>query len=153
MQLRMPPPNEFPARCYERHIKDGGWFCLGLSSGWMVEDAQTACDWWSTLGDFLRLQRVAPPTGLWPDHNALSHGEAGRHHRDALALAAEVGLLEEYERHVVGDATVVSALYGRLARDGKKLLNGRAPCPCGLRRRGKPSCGGTVHVGTWSSNC
>ncbi|WP_284209810.1 hypothetical protein [Methylorubrum aminovorans] len=68
-------------------------------------------------------------------------------------MAAEVGLLEEYERHVVGDATVVSALYGRLARDGKKLLNGRAPCPCGLRRRGKPSCGGTVHVGTWSSNC
>lgn len=132
------PGTRFPARCYERHIEDGGWFCLGLSSGWTVEDAQTARDWWSTLGDFLRLQRVAARTRLWPDHNALSHGEAGQHHRNALALAAEIGLLEEYECHVGGDATVVSALYGRLARDGKRVLNGRAPCPCGRRRRGKP---------------
>ena len=132
------PGTRFPARCFERHIEDGGWFCLGLSSGWVVKDAQSARDWWSSLGEFLRLQRVAARTGLWPDHNALSHGEAGRHHRDALALADEIGLLDEYERHIGGDVTVVSSLHGRLAPDGKRLLNGRAPCPCGRHRRGKP---------------
>ena len=79
----------------------------------MVEDAQTARDWWSTLEE----------------------GEAGRHHRDALVLTAGVDLLDKYERHVGGDSTVLSSLYMWLARDGKRLLNGRALYPCGRGSR------------------
>ena len=132
------PGTRFPARCPERHVEDDGWFCLGLSSGWMVEDAASASTWWAALEDFLKLQRVAARSGLWPDQNALSHGAAGKHHRDALALAGDVGLLDAYERHVSGERSVVAALDAALTKDGSRLINGRAACPCGRSRRGRP---------------
>ena len=132
------PGTQFPRRCPERHVEDGGWFCLGLSSGWMVEDAGTAVAWWAALEHFLRLQRVATRSGMWPDQNALSHGDAGFHHRAALSLAAEIGMVETYDRHVAGEPTVIGDLDAKLVRDGSRLINGKSPCPCGRKRASRP---------------
>lgn len=132
------PGTQFPKRCPERHVEDGGWFCLGLSSGWMVEDAETAVAWWAALEHFLRLQRVATRSGVWPDQNALSHGGAGFHHRAALSLAAQIGMSETYDRHVAGEQTVIKDLDAKLVRDSSRLINGRCCCPCGRRHASRP---------------
>lgn len=119
-----------PTWCPERHINWDGWFCLGLQSGAVVTDAASAAAWWDSLAAFLRTQRVAARTGLWPEHHALSHGAAGEHHHRALAGAERLGLSEEYERLVLGEATWLATLLGVLAEGGSRLINGRARCTC-----------------------
>jgi hypothetical protein len=128
------PGTQFPARCPERHIEDSGWFCLGLSSGMTITDDRSAEGWWDNVRSFLRMQRVAARTGLWPDHHALSHGTAGVHHLRALELAAEVGLAGDYEALLAGEPSVLERLLPLLAKREPRLINGRAPCLCGCRR-------------------
>lgn len=130
------PGTRFPARCPERHIEAGGWFCLGLSSGWAIADVPSAHEWWGALDTFLQLQRVAERTRIWPERHALSHGSAGVHHKAALDAAERSGLSEAYANHVLGQPSIIAYLDARLARTGDRLLNGRAPCPCGREGRG-----------------
>jgi len=129
------PGTQFPERCPDRHIEDEGWFCLGLSSGTMIVDRASGMSWWQSLHSFLRMQRVAARTGLWPEHHSLSHGQAGHHHLRAIELARDVGFADAYEAFVMGEPSVLACLYDRLSDCGRRLLNGRSACPCGRHER------------------
>lgn len=129
------PGTRFPIRCFERHIESEGWFCLGLADQVAIFDGQSATNWWGRLETFLRIQRTAARTGLWPEHHALSHGEAGLHHRNALDHARKAGLTDAYEAFMQGEASVLAVLDPLLRRAGDRLRNGRCACPCGRRRR------------------
>lgn len=133
------PGSRFPKSCPERHIEGGGTFCIGLDSGHSVVDETTARRWWEALLGFLRAQRTAGRIGVWPEHNALSHGDAGFYHLRALEIASQLGFEEHYEAHLIGTRSPMDGLVAQLRRDGRALLNGRAPCACGCRdRRGRP---------------
>lgn len=125
------PGTRFPARCPERHIEQGGWFCLGLSSGWLIRDKETATEWWLALASFLDVQRVADRLKFWPDQHALSHGAAGHHHRRALHIAASIGLSDDYDKHLLEQPSIIDAIAAKVAKTGDRLINGRLPCPCG----------------------
>ncbi len=122
------PGTRLPRVCYNRHIQPGGYFCLGLDAGRLVEDATNAKNWWSSLSEYLRIQAVAAATGRWPRTMELDHGEAGYHHQKALEAAATLGVSEEYELALIGEPSWTTRL---LSRDGKRVVNGRAPCPVG----------------------
>jgi hypothetical protein len=122
------PGTRLPSVCYDRHIQPGGYFCLGLDAGRLVEVATSARNWWSSLSEYLRIQAVAAATGRWPRTMELDHGDAGYHHQKALAAAATLGVSEEYELGLIGEPSWTNRL---LSRDGKRVLNGRAPCPVG----------------------
>ncbi|KQT50585.1 hypothetical protein ASG52_07185 [Methylobacterium sp. Leaf456] len=128
------PGTMFPKRCFERHIEADGWFCLGLADRIRITDAQSASAWWELLEAYLRMQRTATQTGMWPEHHALSHGEAGLHHQNALEHAEKAGLADEYEAFMQGDPSFLISLDELLRRDGDRLRNGRCPCPCGRKR-------------------
>ncbi len=130
------PGTKLPRVCYDRHIQPGGYFCLGLNAGRLVQDFTTAKNWWSSLSEFLRIQAVAAATGRWPRTMELDHGEAGEHHQRALSAAAALRVSEEYELALIGQPSWTTRL---LSWDGKRLLNGRAPCPVGCTdRSGRP---------------
>lgn len=129
------PGTRLPIRCFERHIEAEGWFCLGLAEQVAISDVQSAEAWWRRLETYLRMQRTATKTGLWPEHHALSHGEAGRHHQNALDYAREAGLADAYDAFMQGEASLLTALDPLLVKSGDRLRNGRCPCPCGRRRR------------------
>ncbi len=133
------PGTRFPIRCFERHIEGEGWFCLGLADQVAIFDGQSATTWWERLETYLRMQRTATKTGLWPEHHALSHGEAGLHHQNALDHARKAGISDAYDTFMQGDASVLTVLDPLLRKAGDRLRNGRCPCPCGRRRRdGQP---------------
>jgi len=129
------PGTVFPVRCFERHIEADGWFCLGLPEQAAVSDRPSAAGWWNRLEDYLRMQRTAARTGLWPEQHALSHGAAGLHHQRALDHAGRAGLADAYEAFMLGDPSLLASLEPLLRRTGDRLRNGRCPCPCGRRRR------------------
>jgi hypothetical protein len=128
-----------PAFCPERHVNDDGSFCLGYGAERLVTDRDSAIVWWGLLLEFLKLQRVAGRTRLWPPRQALSHGSAGPHHVTALAAAKALGLVENYHRMLEGEEHWFSSDRVRTSKDGKRLVNGRAECPnsC-VDRRGRP---------------
>jgi len=133
------PGTEFPAFCPERHVNDDSSFCLTLGAEKLVSDIDSAHVWWGLLLEFLKLQRVAGRTRLWPPLQALSHGSAGAHHVSALAAARELGLEESYQRMLEGDEHWFSSGIIRASKDGSRLVNGRARCPTGcIDRRGRP---------------
>lgn len=126
------PGTKLPRVCYDRHIQPGGYFCLGLNAGRLVQDAAMAKNWWSNLSEFLRIQAVATGTGRWPRTMELDHGEAGEHHQRALTAAAALGVSEEYELALIGQPSWTTKL---LSRNGERVLNSRAPCPVGCTDR------------------
>lgn len=127
--------DRLPAFCPERHVNEGATFCLGYGIDRSVATLDDAIVWWGLLKRFLSLQRVAERTGRWPSGHAIAHGDAGPHHVAARRIAAELSILEAYDEgliegdHWSSDGTI------RTTRDGTRLLNGRAPCPMGCRRR------------------
>ena len=130
------PGTKLPRVCYDRHIQPGGYFCLGLNAGRLVQDTTSAKNWWSSLSEYLRIQAVAAATGRWPRTMELDHGEAGNHHQKALAAAATLGVSEEYELGLIGEPSWTNNL---LSRDGERVINGRAPCPVGCTgKKGRP---------------
>ncbi len=124
----------FPARCPERHIQYDETFCLGLRYI-TVKDAEDARQWWEQLHQFLRLQGVAELTGIWPPNHALDHGDAGKFHEQAIAIASELGILEEFEAARLNEPSWITDPNLRLLGKKGEPINGRASCPRGCRDR------------------
>ncbi|MGY4396703.1 hypothetical protein ACVWZA_001888 [Sphingomonas sp. UYAg733] len=124
----------FPARCPERHIQYDETFCLGLRY-LTVDDAEKAIQWWEQLRQFLRLQGVAELTGIWPPEHALDHGDAGEFHEQALAIAGELSIDEEYKAARLNEPSWITDPDLRLLGRKGEPINGRAPCPRGCRDR------------------
>ena len=130
---------KLPASCPERHVNSNGSFCLGLGAETIVADRDAAIIWWGLLHAFLELQQVAERTGVWPQRQALSHGDAGAHHFEALEAARKLGIEEEYHRMLEGEPAWFSQPFPRIHKSGARLCNGRLPCPKGCKnRKGMP---------------
>lgn len=130
---------KLPGRCAERHIEFDGWFCLGLEAGSAIDNQEAGSIWWERLRRFLRLQRTATRNGIWPDQHALAHGDAGAHHQAAIAIAADLGLSEEYEAMVLSRPSRLSAALPLIMRKADCYRNGRAACSCGCEPlKGRP---------------
>jgi hypothetical protein len=139
LTVREPAPGKvLPASCPERHVNHDGTFCVGYGAEFLVVDEDSARVWWGLLREFLKLQRVAARTRVWPPRQALSHGAAGPHHLAALDAARALGLEEAYYRMLEGEDHWFASPQ-TMSKDGRRLLNGRAPCPirC-VDRRGRP---------------
>jgi hypothetical protein len=132
------PGTALPARCPERHIQGDRTFCTGLRYI-SVKSRQDADAWWRQLEQFLVCQGVASKTGRWPIHQALDHGDAGKHHERALALAVEAGVEDEYAAARLGDASWLTDPKLRLFDKKGLPINGRAACPrrCQRTARGR----------------
>ncbi len=128
------PGTRLPARCPERHIQGDRTFCLGLRRP-TIDTAEAADTWWEQLRQYLRCQAVATRTRVWPPAHALDHGDAGRYHERALALAEEAGVFEEYAAAWLGEPSWITDPRLRIADKKGEPINGRAVCPRGCRRR------------------
>lgn len=130
------PGTNLPARCAERHIQGDRTFCVGLHAI-DVDSASRAHQWWSRLEQFITCQGVAELTRVWPVRQALDHGDAGKHHERALALAREAGISEEYELARLGEPSWITDrklhIFGKKGRP----INGRALCPRGCTKRAR----------------
>ncbi len=124
---------KLPASCPERHVNPNGSFCLGLDAETIVTDRDAAMIWWGLLHAFLELQQVAERTGVWPQRQALSHGDAGEHHFEALEAARKLGIEDEYHRMLEGDTAWFSQPFPRVHMSGTRLCNGTLPCPKGCK--------------------
>lgn len=131
------PGTTFPADCPERHINDDGSFCVGYGAGTSILSHEDAVVWWGLVEEYLRLQRVAARTRMWPARKAISHGRAGQHHVRALEAARALGLEEDFYEMLEGEPKWFSGSFPRLSADGDRLLNGRLPCPNGCLRKGR----------------
>lgn len=131
------PGAVFPARCPERHIQVDRTFCLGLAPVQPSSPA-TAEQFWEQLRQYLFCQHVAELTGVWPPAHALSHGDAGEHHERALAIAAELGLTDEYDRARLDEPSWITDRTIRVVSASGTPLNGRAACPRGCRHTRRP---------------
>lgn len=127
------PGTDMPARCPERHIQFDKTFCLGLRY-LDVRSIGEAKQWWEQLRQFLLCQGVAERTGVWPPGHALDHGDAGKHHERALALAADAGLDEEYAAARLGEPSWLTNPQIHMFDKMGKPINGRAVCPRGCQR-------------------
>ena len=130
-----PAPERLPQRCPERHINGDGSFCLGFNVKGLGKSLDGANVWWGLLKEYLKHQRTAEKTGLWPAHAAISHGGAGEFHVQALDSARELGVEQEYSRIFEGERCWIDDGTVRVAKDGGRLVNGRSPCPMGCRGR------------------
>jgi hypothetical protein len=148
------PPYRLPRACAERHINQGGTFCLGWESGGPREivDEGGARAFWGELNRFLQDQLVASKIGKWPDpQNARAHGNAAASQDQAERLAAQLGagFLRDLKR---GTLTVRidrrwreerwellrgSEKIARMRKGGKTLSALRAPCPCDGSKAGR----------------
>lgn len=89
------PGTHLPRQCPERHIFPDSSFCMSLRPA--LATSQAAAErWWDDLAQYVMCQSVADATGLWPLHNGLDHGDAGRFHGLALELAEKLGIADEY---------------------------------------------------------
>lgn len=141
------PGTDLPCRCPERHIQSDKTFCLGLRY-LTVQSAEKARQWWVQLDQFLRCQGVAELTRVWPVKQALDHGDAGKHHERALALAAEAGVEEEYASARLGEPSWLTDPKLHLFDKKGSPINGRALCPRGCKRRARGR-----QVRTLRTNC
>ena len=87
--IRETRPDRLPRWCPELHLNNDRTFCLGLHPQ-PVTDEETARQWWADVEIHLRLLSVALGTGVWPQHSALDHGEAGALQWSARRLADRV---------------------------------------------------------------
>lgn len=128
----------WPEFCPQRHINIGGYFCLGLSEVPVVNDRQSAENWWTILASHLQIQFVADRTRRWPKDMEWDHGEAGETQAHMEAIAKDHGLLDEvHAAHRYGQGWLSENL-PRLAKTGDRLVNGRATCPRGCIKRKHP---------------
>ncbi|WP_414713466.1 E2 domain-containing protein [Sphingopyxis sp.] len=130
------PGTDLPARCPERHIQYDESFCLGLRYI-DVRSPNDAAQWWEQLRQFLVCQSVAERTRVWPPSHALDHGDAGKYHEKALALAAEAGVEEEYASARLNEPSWLTDRSIRLFDKRGNPINGRSLCPRGCMRRAR----------------
>src|SRR5690606_34220449 len=127
-----------PQACPNRHINLDGSFCLGLNYTEMVVGHEEGRIWWVSLERLLELQPVVARTRIWPPAAELDHGVAGSHQFIAMRAAKSLGREEEYRNTRYGEPSWMTSLWPRTDKDGKRLLNGRAPCPVGCSgKRGR----------------
>lgn len=120
-----PEKQRHPKYCPERHIPDGGAFCLGV----FVRPILKRCDadaWWSDLHHFLALQAIAEQSGVWPAVHALSHGpDAARFETEAREIAEKNGVADDYNRVVEGETNWLAAcVNGAKAPEGAPIGSG-----------------------------
>ena len=133
------PGTLLPSFCPERHINEGGSFCVGQGVDGMVNSIDAARVWWGLLERYLKLQRVASRTRQWPPRQAMSHGSAADYHSMAVEHAAKLGIVEDWYQMLEGRPLWFSNNSVRLDKSGRRLASGRQPCPVGcLGKRGKP---------------
>lgn len=128
------PGTLLPARCPERHIQGDFTFCVGLDPK-PIDLLETAIQWWEHLRQYLRCQGVADRTRVWPPAHSLDHGDAGRFHERALTLASSAGVEEEYAAARLGEPSWITNPNLRIVDRRGGVINGRAVCPRGCRRR------------------
>lgn len=128
------PGTQLPARCPERHIQGDLTFCVGLDPK-PIDVPEAAIRWWEQLRQYLRCQGVADRTKVWPPAHSLDHGDAGRFHERALALASAAGVEEEYAAARLGEPSWITDPNLRIVDRRGGFINGRAVCPRGCRRR------------------
>lgn len=131
------PGNELPEQCPDRHIQGDSTFCLGLDKI-NVATFQDAEKWWDLLRQYLKLQDTAEKTGIWPPQNALDHGGAGKYHKLALDIAKEIGFEEEYLNAYLDQKSWITDKFLRISDKHGNPINGRAICPCGCKKQGRP---------------
>lgn len=122
-----------PSFCPLRHINADGTFCLGFRAGQINE--HSCAQWWKKMRVFLLLQETAHATGRWPEEAQLSHGKAGETQLEAEELAEQLDMVEAYENAVYRNRGEVFLNLKNISRNTGKLLNGRAACICGRKRR------------------
>jgi hypothetical protein len=138
--------NLLPKFCPERHVNDGGSFCLGIHAGSGIDNDYAARAWWRKLKVFLTCQDTAQETGRWPDFAQLSHGEAGEIEVEAEIVANSLDRLADFRRAVRFDAGPIALGLSKVNKSNGQLLNGRAACLCGrVDRRGRAVLRRTCH--------
>jgi hypothetical protein len=148
VSVREEPPVRLPVFCPDRHINEGGSFCLGWGSTATpaVVDEESARAWWTTVVRFLQLQLTANELRVWANGaNDWAHGDAARH--QALAEAAADSLGTRFRDDLrAGKFAVIREPHVRgarleLRREGShiarvaigppaRLRDIQAPCPC-----------------------
>ena len=132
------PAQRWPEFCPQRHINEGGFFCLGLSDVPIVSSVHDAARWWRILAAHLQMQFVAELTKTWLKDMEWDHGEAGETQAIMERIAHQYGLIDDVRNaHRYGQGWM-SAELPRLTKTGERLVNGRAPCPRGCLRRKHP---------------
>ncbi|RWG07847.1 E2 domain-containing protein [Mesorhizobium sp.] len=146
LTVRELEPRHLPDFCPERHINDGGTFCLYWTpvDGIEIDGPDAATEWWSTVVAFLKLQLRAANLRRWPNRRGRAHGNAAQYQHAAEEFARQLGLEDVF---LDGGLRVVKGSRGgfgrvlRLLRDGQKFLSVwqeidrvvtvRRPCICG----------------------
>jgi hypothetical protein len=119
-----------PEFCPERHINEGGDFCVGYEAGDNISTDQAAIDWWKKLQLFLICQETAHGSRHWPPNAQLSHGPAGTIQLAAERIAASLGRERDYAEALHDRGPIAISLWQVISGE-KRLLNGRAECICG----------------------
>lgn len=132
------PGTCLPKSCPERHIESDGKFCLGLNPIW-PDGPQEAALWWAHLLQYLHCQQTAVKVGIWSMHHARDHGKAGEFQNEAIKLADELGVSEEYELAYEGSPSWITDPSLHLVHKDGRQINGRSPCPRGCRWKKRPS--------------
>lgn len=124
LTVRELQPNHLPVFCPERHINDGGSFCLYWkpADGIEVDDAETGTEWWSTVLAFLKLQLRAARLRRWPNRLGRAHGEAARYQYAAEGFARPLGLSDAL---LAGELRVTKGSRGSFGR-ALRLVKGNA---------------------------
>lgn len=126
-----------PEFCPERHVNEGGDFCIGYEAGDNISTDQAAIDWWKKLQLFLICQETAHGSRHWPQSAQLSHGPAGTIQLTAEKIAASLGRDADYAEALHDRGPIANSLWQILSGE-KKFLNGRAECICGrIGRNGR----------------
>jgi hypothetical protein len=138
LQAREQPAQRWPTFCPQRHINEGGYFCLGLSDVPAVISDDDADRWWRILAAHLQMQFVAEFTKSWPKDMEWDHGLAGETQAIMERIAEQHGLIDDVRNaHRYGQGWLSGEL-PRLTKTGDRLVNGRAPCPRGCQKRKHP---------------
>lgn len=126
-----------PTFCPERHINDGGTFCIGYKAEYEVDDESSARVWWEKLRVFLLCQETAHASRKWPPYAQLSHGRAGAEQLVAEQLAGKFGVAGEYKQFVKDDTGPFASIFNVAGRTRFSHVNKRASCLCGKRNPAK----------------
>lgn len=148
VRVREHPPLRLPVFCPDRHLNDGGWFCLGWGStaAPAIVDEESARAWWTAVIRFLQLQLAANERGVWvSEANDWAHGDAAKHQELAEAAAEILGArfrndLRARKFSVTREPHARGARL-ELRRDGRhvarvtigppgRLKDRHVPCPC-----------------------
>ncbi len=139
------PVAKLPRCCPNRHINQGGTFCLNWDEAnpLPIVDETSARTWWDYLVKFLRCQEVASTLRKWVGPG-YAHGDAAKYQREAEQAAARLGpevvsLVEEgllltrrRERHgrarieLLKDGVVLA----RVSQKSGQLSDRKALCIC-----------------------